>query len=678
MKKITNDLLYKYSFLSGITSNHSGTRAFFTRKTANKEKNNYNSNLYLYEKENILKLTSCNSVKSAFWLDDENIVFVSNRDKEEKTNSKTENIDDNAKKAKQINKLDEGKNKDANDIVKLYKKSVISHTEAEPFLELKGKVSNIDVLSNNKLIYLKNRDIMSTDSEYFAGQEKAEGYMRIRRIPFYMNGGSFSFQRKTSLYVYDMKKQEEKEINFKDYTVEAYELNKKRDKAVIMASKIQKRGESYTALFEYNAKTGKAKKILDDSEYSIKDPYAIYVATYWGDKIVFLGSTMEKHGLNENRLAYIIENGKVKLLCGEDIDYLNSGVQDMVLGGGRSYHTRHGKFDFTTTNSTINKIARMSSSGKVKNIFSFDGSIGCFDYVDKKILFVGLNAEGGQEIYLEDQKISDFHSFLTEYYVAEPKPLSVKSAGVTVDGFVLLPEGYDKKKSVPAVLEIHGGPKTAYQNTYFHEMQMLVSEGYVVMFCNPRGSAGKGNEFFDIFGEYGEVDYENIMSFTEKVLKKYDKIDKKRLFVTGGSYGGYMTNHIVGMTNMFRAAVTQRCISNWTSMYGTSDIGYYFTPDQHRTSIEKETFWQDLWDVSPLKNIDNVQTPTLIIHSDKDYRCPLEQGYQFFTALIDRGIDSELLVFEDEHHGLSREGKPNNRIVRLDAIKDWFKKYDKK
>lgn len=320
----------------------------------------------------------------------------------------------------------------------------------------------------------------------------------------------------------------------------------------------------------------------------------------------------------------------------------------------------------------------MDKQGVRNDLLRFEGSIGCFDYVDDKLLFVGLSDEGGQELYVEGEQITHFHDFLSEYYIAKPQPLSVESAGVTVDGFVLLPENYEKANSVGAVLEIHGGPKTAYQKTYFHEMQMLVAEGYVVVFCNPRGSAGKGNDFFDIFGEYGEVDYQNIMDFTDKALEQYDKIDRDRLFVTGGSYGGYMTNHIVGKTNRFRAAVTQRCISNWTSMYGTSDIGYYFSPDQHRTNIDKESFWRDLWDVSPLKNIDKVQTPTLVIHSEKDYRCPLEQGYQFFTALLDRGIDSELLVFHDEHHGLSREGKPHNRIVRLDAIKDWFKKYDKK
>ncbi len=678
MKKIDNSLLYRYSFLSDIQSNPIGSRAIFTQKNASEEENKYHANLFLYENKKITKLTSCNTARNAFWLDDDTIAFLSDRDQKDKEALKK---DKNGKNTKKKENAKERENKDEVEDDKktiVYKKSVTSPAEAEIFAELRGAVSNVNILSNGKLLYTKNEEITSDESVFFAGQEKEEGYMRIRKIPFYQNGGDFSFHKKNSLYLFDTETKKETKLNIEDYNVESYNLNKEKNKVVIMAQKIQTRDKSYTALFEYSTEGNAIKNLLSDDTYSIKDPYAIYIATYWNNKVLFLGSTMEKHGLNENRKAYLLEGEKLTLLCGDDVDYLNSGVQDMVLGGGKQHSTRQGFFDYISSTGTSTTICRMNEEGTRDTLFSFDGSIHCFDYVDDKLLFVGLSEQGGQELYLEGEQISDFHDFLSEYYIAKPQSLSVQSTGITVDGFVLLPEDYNSAKSVGAVLEIHGGPKTAYQKTYFHEMQLLVAQGYVVLFCNPRGSAGKGNEFFDIFGQYGDVDYQNIMDFTDLVLKQYDKIDADRLFVTGGSYGGYMTNHIVGKTNRFRAAVTQRCISNWTSMYGTSDIGYYFCPDQHRTSIDKESFWRDLWDVSPLKNIDKVQTPTLIIHSDKDYRCPLEQGYQFFTALLDRGVDSELLVFHDEHHGLSREGKPHNRIVRLNAIKDWFKKYDKK
>ncbi len=656
MKKITNETFYKYSFLSDLCSSPNLDKALFLKKNPNKENNNYDCNLYLYKDKKVEKLTSCNSVKQAFWYDNENIVFQSNRNQK---------------------KDDEKNTKETEKTIQLYRKNVTTKTEAELFLELKGKISSINALSSEQIVYIKEREIETKDSDYFAGQDDNDNFMRIRRIPFYSNGVKYTYHLKKSLYIYDIAKKTEKEIDFKEYDLIAYNLSTDKTKLIAMASKLEKRKSSYTALFVYDIKSDKLTKVLDNDAYSSKDPYGVYVATFLDDKPFFLGSTMKKHGLNENKLAYIIENKTVKILNGDDINYLNSGVQDMTLGAGKLFKAFDKHIDFITTSGTSNKFTRLNKDGKLEDIFSFDGGITCFDYIGDKKIFIGLNASGGQELYLENEKISNFHEFLKEYYVAKLNPISVKSTDFDIDGFVLLPENYDKQSSVPAVLEIHGGPKAAYQTTYFHEMQMLANSGYVVMYCNPRGSAGKGNEFFDIFGLYGQVDYKNIMDFMETVLSEYKNIDKNRLFVTGGSYGGYMTNHIIGQTTMFKAAVTQRCISNWISMYGTSDIGYYFSPDQHNITIKDDYFWQQLWNVSPLKNIDKIKTPTLIIHSERDYRCPLEQGYQLFTALLDRGIDSEFLVFKDEHHGLSREGKPNNRFERLEAIKKWFDKYDK-
>ncbi len=657
MKKIDNQLLYKYSFLGNVTANPKGDKAFFIKQTANKEENRYDANLYLYSNEKTSKLTSCNTVSEAFWYDDETIAFISKRG---------DKVEPNAPK------------KNEEPTVNLYSKNVNACSEAELLLSLKGHISSIRCAANKTLVYLKNRDIVKEDSEYFAGQQDEDGFMRIRRLPFYLNGPNFIFNKCQVLCVYDIATNKEKEIDCKDYTVDSFELSKDNSKILMIASKIQKRGTIYSALFEYNIETGELIKRLSDDVCSIKNPYSVYAATYFGGKPFFLGSTMQKHGLNENPLAYIIENdGQITTHNADDINYMNSGAQDMVLSGGKAYKVFEKHIDFITTKGTLNKISRLTGEGVFEeDVLVFQGGISCFDYVDDKILFVGLGPDGGQELYLNNKKVSSFHAFLKDYYVALPNPVSVNSTNVDIDGFVLLPEDYDKKDSHPAVLEIHGGPKAAYQSSYFHEMQMLVAEGYVVFFCNPRGSSGKGNAFFDIFGLYGQVDYENIMDFTNTVLEKYNKIDKERLFVTGGSYGGYMTNHIVGQTNLFRAAVTQRSICNWTSFYGTSDIGYFFATDQHKAAISDEDFWQKLWGFSPLKNIDKVKTPTMVIHSDKDYRCPLEQGYQFFSALMDRGIDTELLVFKGENHDLSRSGKPKNREERLEAIRTWFKKYD--
>jgi len=162
------------------------------------------------------------------------------------------------------------------------------------------------------------------------------------------------------------------------------------------------------------------------------------------------------------------------------------------------------------------------------------------------------------------------------------------------------------------------------------------------------------------------------MAAVDYAMEQYDFIDQDRLGVTGGSYGGFMTNWIVGHTNRFKAAVTQRSISNWISFYGVSDIGYYFTDWQIQAGLDNI---EKLWHHSPLKYVDNMQTPLLILHSEKDYRCPIEQAEQLFIALKHRKKETKFVRFPESNHELSRSGKPALRINRLEYIRDWFVEY---
>jgi len=203
---------------------------------------------------------------------------------------------------------------------------------------------------------------------------------------------------------------------------------------------------------------------------------------------------------------------------------------------------------------------------------------------------------------------------------------------------------------------------------------VLAAAGYAVIFSNPRGSDGRGNEFADIRSAYGSRDYQDLMEVTDAALERFDFIDRDKLGVTGGSYGGYMTNWIIGQTDRFKAAVSHRSIANWISMFGTTDIGYYFVEDQYQGA----TPWSGmdkLWEGSPLKYADRVSTPTLFIHSEEDYRCWLTEGLQMFTALKYHGVESRLCLFKGENHELSRSGRPKSRIRRLKEMLDWFDKY---
>lgn len=163
------------------------------------------------------------------------------------------------------------------------------------------------------------------------------------------------------------------------------------------------------------------------------------------------------------------------------------------------------------------------------------------------------------------------------------------------------------------------------------------------------------------------------MTFTDAVLDRYPALDPKRLGVLGGSYGGFMTNWIIGHTDRFAAANAQRSISNWISFYGVSDIGFYFAPDQ--TDANPWDSLEACWNQSPLKYARSVKTPTLFIHADHDLRCPLEQGLQMYTAIKEQGVDSRIVVFKEETHELSRSGRPKGRIKRLEEISRWFAHY---
>jgi acylaminoacyl-peptidase len=223
------------------------------------------------------------------------------------------------------------------------------------------------------------------------------------------------------------------------------------------------------------------------------------------------------------------------------------------------------------------------------------------------------------------------------------------------------------------VLEIHGGPHGQYGVGFFHEMQLLAAQGYVVVFSNPRGSKGYGEDFCAaIKGTWGRKDWEDMQAVIAWMSGLPD-VDASRLGVMGGSYGGYMTNWIVGHTGAFRAAITDRCVSNLVSMFGSSDIaeepGNYWTGNCWDDAAE-------LWDQSPLKHLGNCTTPTLIIHSEGDLRCNVEQAEQVYMALKHLGVPTRLVRYpRSTSHGMSRAGPPDMRLHRLGQILGWWKRW---
>ncbi|MDQ3043825.1 MAG: S9 family peptidase [Chloroflexota bacterium] len=275
---------------------------------------------------------------------------------------------------------------------------------------------------------------------------------------------------------------------------------------------------------------------------------------------------------------------------------------------------------------------------------------------------------------LETQLTDHNRAFLEEVSLSAAEEVRYLSpdGAFQLQAWLLYPPNFRAGSGIkyPLILEIHGGPHAMYGHAMFHEMQLMAAKGYIVLFTNPRGSSGYGEEFTTTTrGRWGESDMPDIMAGLDAVLDR-DEIDSTRIGVTGGSYGGYMTNWIIGHTDRFRAAVTQRCVSNFYSFFGTSDIGFNFGEFEFGG-----TPWSDaelLLTHSPISYVERMRTPLLIIHNEKDLRCPIEQAEQLYVSLKRLGREVVFVRIPDEDHNLSRTGKPSRRLARLHHLIGWF------
>jgi dipeptidyl aminopeptidase/acylaminoacyl peptidase len=243
--------------------------------------------------------------------------------------------------------------------------------------------------------------------------------------------------------------------------------------------------------------------------------------------------------------------------------------------------------------------------------------------------------------------------------------------GTVIEGWVVKPVGFEPGRQYPMILKIHGGPYGAYGNTFFQTFHVLSNTGFFVLYVNPRGSTGYGNAYqWATRGAWGEVDSEDFLNGVEAAIAKYPEIDPQRVGVSGGSYGGYMTNWLTSTTDRFAAAVTSRSITNWESWYGDSDAQgltdhAFFGPPWEERELYRR--------LSPISYVENVTAPTLIIHSENDYRTPIGDGEQWFMALMKRQIPVELVRYPRSSHGLSRTGEPWLLVDRLERMRTWFR-----
>ena len=666
MKQLNLDTFFEYRFLSGLAISPDSEKAAVVVSQANPDPqvNAYDSVIWLYRNEKWQQLTGLQKEKGFVWEDETHILFPAVRTDTEKERAKN------------------------GEVFTSYYRISTEGGEAVKAFELPFGASLEKRIPGTDLWIMEGMtDLSCPDFYRLSKEEQGEAlkkekedadYEILTEIPFYGNGRGFTDQKRGTIYLYDMKSGEVTRVSDPAYSASSPVTDGKHVYYI--------RNESGDVLYEgksvimsYSLKSGKTKTVLN------AEGYDLYLLFFLGGKLMAAAEKESRWHISDLPAFYEVdfEKEKLRLFAEGEYEPFNSTGSDCRLGGLQEYKETENAFYFVSTIRNDAVIMRLDKDGNYKKIVDRPGSVDGFDVApDGRILLVGMYDMRLQEVYSSDigggkpDRTSAFNEeVLRDTYIAKPRKLTIQSEGVDIDGWVLLPKDYDSAKKYPAILDIHGGPRTVYGEIFYHEMQVWANMGYFVFFCNPVGGSGRGLNFADITDRYGTIDYRNIMDFTDKVLDAFPQIDPSRVGCTGGSYGGFMSNWILGHTDRFACIATQRSISNWISFYGVSDIGYFFVKNQLGHDVYSDEGLEALWRQSPLKYINDMKTPTLFIHSNEDYRCPMEQGMQLFTALKEKGVPARFVYFKGENHELSRSGKPLHRKKRLQEITDWMEKY---
>jgi dipeptidyl aminopeptidase/acylaminoacyl peptidase len=311
-------------------------------------------------------------------------------------------------------------------------------------------------------------------------------------------------------------------------------------------------------------------------------------------------------------------------------------------------------------------------------------TIGLYDVCAGRLVYTSSTHTQPMELFegVEQRRLTAVTDSFTggRELAAAERFTAVSKDGTEVDAWLVRPTGFEEGERYPVLLSVHGGPFTQYGTGFFDEFQVYAGGGYAVLFSNPRGGSGRSEAWgrairgpIDGAGPgWGTVDYEDVMGVVDAALERFDFLDPERMGVLGGSYGGFMTSWIVGHTNRFKAALSERAVNHLVSAFGSSDIFWIF--ERHFGGPIYEHVDESLR-MSPTTYARQIETPLLIVHSEQDLRCDVEQGEHLFILLRLLGKEAEMLRFPKESHELSRSGSPLHRVQRFEAILEWFGRY---
>ena len=649
LKPIAVDDFCAVRSLANVTFSPAGTSACFTVSRAKKEKNCYESRLYLLKDGAVRPLTGGGKESSFCYLDENTVLFAADREGEKEPSLSSR-----------------------------YYKIALDGGEAELAYTFPIPVSQVFPLPGGDLLVTGStfpgfENLYTGDKKlakaYLAERKENEDYEVVTQLPWWWNGGTYTRGAYESLFYYDARKKSLTRLTAAGLSVSDVQLTEDKKTVYYSLLDVSVPRPAYFGgadLYRMELSSRREEAVAQSHPDFNIAAYAL------GRSFLLLLAADGKYGMNTDVDFYTLDYETLAVSpCAVYGESIGSSVgSDIRHGGGRTMKMDGDVLYFISTRFDSAGLYKLEN-GVVSPVTERGGSVDCFDRCGGKMLLCALWDMRAQELYDETgARITHLNdAALRGKYVARPETLTFTAEDHEVHGFVLKPMNFEPGKKYPVILDVHGGPKTVYGPVFYHEMQYWAGRGYFVIFCNPTGSDGRG-AFMDIRGKYGTVDFDDLMAFCDAALAAYPEMDSDNFFETGGSYGGFMTNWIIGHTDRFRACASQRSISNWTSFYGVSDIGPDFSEDQCGASLwpDAEKFWQH----SPMKYADKVKTPTLFIHSLEDYRCPVDQGYQMYSALAAHGVESRLVLFRGENHELSRSGKPKHRLRRLNEITGWF------
>lgn len=653
MGKITTQSFLEYQYVSNPRFSPNGQYVAYISQKADYDGNGYKGDIYIIENGQSRKLTGAGDAKSYCWTPENKLLFPAMRC------------------PKQKKRAGEG------ELFTPYYEICPKGGEANYAFTLPMKTSDLTYLGGDLYSFIGEFWVNgpTTLEERKALNAKEAVYESFEELPFYKQNQGIMNARRSRLYIYNRK------------TAEITPVSTENEKVTHVShegTKLVYAAAAYTntvldedvAIYLYDAVTGENSCVMEKDQLMVR--YQEVYGYLWGDQVIVFGAKGEKYGRTESPCAYLIDpkTKKMELFFEHkyNVNYRNI-ITDSQIGSGQGMKVVGDRLYFTTCVGYNSYIQYVDRAGNWSEFLTPDGSAESFDVYDGRLVYCGFYDMKLCEIYESGKQLSHQNDeFFASHTVAKPKYCPFKnSEGLEIDGWVIEPIGYEKGKKYPAILDIHGGPRCAFGEIFFHEHQMWANDGYFVIICNPRGSEGKGDAFADVWGKMGTIDYQDLMEFADHAVKAYPDIDQKHMGVTGGSYGGFMTNWMIGHTDRFAAACSQRSITNWVSFEYASSIGYYWSKNFNRYKTTENVEY--LWDASPLKYAHNCKTPTLFIHSDSDNVCWMAEGIQMYTAVKMAGAPAKLCLFKGEGHELSRSGRPQPRLGRLTEMHDWMEKY---